>query len=100
MPSSQCHFWHRRVVGVDPGDDLCEIALWGAVEAGAKNGIDDEIGLWATFAEAVRANWTVTFGLPKKGFASAGEFTGEVQLVPIGVPRSQLPAGIPASLFL
>lgn len=47
---------------------------------------------------AVNARWTVTFGLPKRGFYAKGAraFTGEVYVVPIGAPRALLPATLAA----
>ena len=47
---------------------------------------------------AVRARWTATFGLLKKGFLapSAAAFTGAVFCVPIGVPKQLLPLDAPA----
>lgn len=46
---------------------------------------------------AVRARWTATFGLIKRGFLAPGAsaFTGQVFCVPIGLPRAWLPAGAP-----
>ena len=42
--------------------------------------------------EAIRAQWTVTFGLPKVGFymPTASVYTGKVQVAPIGFPEELL----------
>ncbi|MEM7168179.1 MAG: NAD(P)H-hydrate epimerase [Planctomycetota bacterium] len=48
--------------------------------------------------DAIRARWTATFGVVKKGFLAprAGAFTGAVFCVPIGIPKELLPKDAPA----
>ena len=60
------------------------------------SGLDADLG--TPLGTTVRARWTVTFALPKKGFFSdeARGFTGELLCVPIGIPGAMLPAGTPA----
>lgn len=38
----------------------------------------------------IRANETVTFGLPKKGFKRSGSFTGQVKIADISLPQELL----------
>ena len=54
------------------------------------SGLDCDTG--RPLGEAVRANRTVTFVAPKVGFAAAGaaQYTGQVEVAEIGIPRSVL----------
>ena len=48
------------------------------------SGIDADTG--EVLGEAVRANLTVTFHAPKKGFLKARDFCGEIRVIDIGIP--------------
>ncbi|MGE3163396.1 MAG: NAD(P)H-hydrate epimerase [Planctomycetota bacterium] len=57
------------------------------------SGLDADSG--EPLGVAVEADWTVTFGLVKRGLTTPGaqRFTGALFYVPIGIPRQLLPAG-------
>lgn len=61
------------------------------------SGLDGDTGR-AVGAAAVEAQWTVTFGLLKRGLLleAAARFTGQLFCVPIGAPRQLLPMGAPS----
>ena len=66
------------------------------VSADIPSGLDANTG--AVIGKAVRADWTVTFGLPKKGFDAPGAaaYLGRVTVADLGLPKPLL-EGKPAA---
>ena len=66
------------------------------VSADIPSGLDANTG--EVIGKAVKADWTVTFGLPKKGFDAPGAaaYLGRLTVADLGLPKSLL-EGKPAS---
>ena len=69
--------------------NACSASLRVALDV--PSGLDCDTG--APSQATFRADLTITFVAPKTGFARAGEWTGEVEVVGIGVDAARLGAG-------